>query len=225
MTPLAFRGLRRLSVRILILGTLLFICAGTLRYWHAWVYLSLFYSLSALVILDLSRRDPELLRRRLRAGPRAERRPSQRRILLGLVLGFLSMLVIPAIDFRLGGPSVPMAGVVAGDVLFVIGIGFTARVYRENSFTSATIEIAAGQRLVDTGPYAIVRHPMYASGLFFLLGTPPALGSYWGLLGLALALPFLVWRLLDEEKMLAPELPGYAEYQARVRFRLVPGLW
>jgi protein-S-isoprenylcysteine O-methyltransferase Ste14 len=116
-------------------------------------------------------------------------------------------------------------GVVIGDVLFAVGFGCIGRVYRENTYTSATIEIAAGQRVIDTGPYAVVRHPMYASALLYLIGTPLALGSDWGFLGLAFMLPFLVWRLLDEELLLARELPGYTAYQARVHYRLIPGLW
>jgi protein-S-isoprenylcysteine O-methyltransferase Ste14 len=114
---------------------------------------------------------------------------------------------------------------VLGDALFVLGFGFIDRVYRENTFTSATIEVSEGQRVIATGPYAVVRHPMYASAMLYLLGTPLALGSYWGLLGLALMIPFLLWRLLDEERSLARELPGYTDYQARVRYRLVPLLW
>jgi len=115
--------------------------------------------------------------------------------------------------------------IVIGDVLFAVGFGFVGRVYRENTYTSATIEVTAGQRVIDTGPYAVVRHPMYASALLYLVGTPLALGSYRGFLGLAFMLPFLVWRLLDEERLLTRELPGYAAYKARVRYRLIPGLW
>jgi len=98
-------------------------------------------------------------------------------------------------------------------------------VYRENTFSSATIEVIEGQQLVSTGPYAIVRHPMYASAFLYLIGTPLALGSYWGLLPIAAMMPFLIWRLLDEERLLAAELPGYSDYQKKVRFRLVPGIW
>jgi protein-S-isoprenylcysteine O-methyltransferase Ste14 len=135
------------------------------------------------------------------------------------------LLVVPALDFRHGWSSVPMIGVVIGNVLFVVGFGFIGRVYRENTYTSATIEVTAGQRVIDTGPYAVVRHPMYASALLYLIGTPLALGSYWGFLGLGFMLPFLVWRLLDEETLLVRELPGYAAYQVRVRYRLIPGVW
>lgn len=207
------------------MGALLFGCAGTPRYWHAWVYLFLFFALSAVITVDLLRRDPALLQRRMKGGPTAERRPLQRLIMVGASLGFVALLVVPALDFRNGWSSVPVACVVLGDVLFAVGFGFIGRVYRENTFTSATVEIAAGQRVIDTGPYALVRHPMYASALLYLVGTPLALGSYWGFVALAFMLPFLVWRLIDEERLLARELPGYSAYQARVRYRLIPGLW
>jgi protein-S-isoprenylcysteine O-methyltransferase Ste14 len=161
----------------------------------------------------------------MKGGPTAEGRPLQRVIMLGASLGFVSLLVVPALDFRHRWSSVPVTGVAIGDLLFAIGFGFIGRVYRENTYSSATVEVTADQQVIDTGPYAVVRHPMYASASLYLIGTPLALGSYWGFLGLAFMLPFLVWRLLDEERLLARELPGYAAYQARVRYRLIPGLW
>jgi protein-S-isoprenylcysteine O-methyltransferase Ste14 len=114
---------------------------------------------------------------------------------------------------------------VAGDALVAIGFYLIALVYRENTFTSATIEVAENQRLISTGPYAIVRHPMYASASLYLLGTPLALGSRWGLIPIFVMMPFLIWRLLDEESLLARSLPGYTAYQQRVRRRLVPFVW
>jgi len=204
---------------------LIFVPAGTLHYWQGWAYLVLFCGLSALITLDVMRRDPALLERRLRGGPMAETRPLQRLIMLGASIGFIGLLVVPALDVRFGWSRVPVPIVVLGDVLFVLGFGFIGRVYRENSYTSATIELAEGQRVISTGPYAVVRHPMYASALVYLAGTPLALGSWWGLLALGFIAPFLVWRLLDEERLLAHDLPGYTSYQARVRYRLVPGVW
>ena len=106
-----------------------------------------------------------------------------------------------------------------------IGFYFIFLVYRENIFTSATIEVSVDQKVVATGPYTFVRHPMYASASLYLLGTPLALDSYWGLLAFAVMLPFLIWRLCDEEKILAENLPGYGEYQQRGRYRLVPMIW
>ena len=225
MATLKVRAWLSLAALMTVLGLLLFIAGGTIRYWQAWVYLSLFCALSAVITLDLLRRDPALLERRMRGGPTAERRPLQRILMLGASVGFVALLVVPALDYRFGWSVVPHWGVFLGDVLFVIGFGLVGRVYRENSYTSATIEVAQGQRVISTGPYAIVRHPMYASASLYLIGTPLALGSYWGLLVLAGMLPLLVWRLRDEERLLAAELPGYTAYQKRVRYRLVPRVW
>ena len=185
VASLAVRAWLSLAVLAAIVGALLFACAGTLLYWQAWLYLTLFIGLSAGLTENLLQRDPALLERRMKGGPTAEKRPVQRLIMAGASLGFVSLLVIPALDFRFGWSSVPVTGVVFGDVLFAVGFGFIGRVYRENTYTSATIEIAAGQRVIDTGPYAVVRHPMYSSALLYLFGTPLALGSYWGFLGLA----------------------------------------
>jgi protein-S-isoprenylcysteine O-methyltransferase Ste14 len=132
---------------------------------------------------------------------------------------------VPAFDRRIGWSSIPACGVLAGDALVVIGFYFIFLVYRENTFTAATIQVVAEQTVVSTGPYAIVRHPMYASGLLYLLGTPIALGSYWGLIPFVCLVPFLIWRLFDEEQLLCETLPGYREYQQKVRHRLLPGIW
>ena len=225
MRGLNARAWLSLAVLALIMGLLLFASAGTLRYWQGWIYLSLFVGMSAAITLDLIRRDPALLARRLKGGPMAERRPLQRCIMSGASLGFVGLLVLPALDFRFKWANVPAGAVLLGDVLFALGFGFIGRVYRENSFTSATIQVAEGQRLISTGPYAIVRHPMYASALVYLIGTPLALGSYWGLLAVAFMVPFLIWRLIDEERLLARDLPGYTDYQRRVRYRLLPYVW
>ena len=216
-----------LALAVLGLGTplLLFVPAGSLHYWQAWVYLSVFIGASILTTLDLMTRDPALLKRRMRGGPTAEREPTQRLIMLFTSLGFIALLVVPALDYRFGWSAVPLYAVLAGNLLVAVGFYFIALVYRENTFASATIEVATGQKVVSTGPYAIVRHPMYASALLYLLGTPLALGSYWGFLALVVMMPFLIWRLLDEEQLLARDLRGYVEYQTRVLYRLVPFVW
>jgi protein-S-isoprenylcysteine O-methyltransferase Ste14 len=214
-----------LAVLAIVLGLLLFVPAGTIHYWQAWVYLSVFIGASVLTTLYLVKHDPALLERRLRGGPAAERRPAQRLIMWGTSAGFIALLVVPALDFRFGWSAVPPGVVVAGDILVVTGFCLIARVYRENTFAAATVDVAEGQTVISTGPYAIVRHPMYASASLYLIGTPLALGSYWGLVVFAAMVPFLVWRLLDEERLLAKDLPGYTDYQRRVRYRLVPFVW
>jgi len=214
-----------LAILGVVMGLLLFVPAGTVNYWQGWVYLAIFMGGSALTTLYLMRRDPELLERRMRGGPTAEKRPAQKLIMLCTSIGFLALLVVSAFDHRFGWSAVPVGAVVAGDVLVALGFFLIALVYRENTFTSATIEVAENQKVISTGPYAIVRHPMYASGSLYLLGTPLALGSYWGFVPIAAMMPFLIWRLMDEERFLAKNLPGYTEYQKRVRYRLVPFVW
>jgi len=218
----AWFGIAALAVAT---SLLLFVPAGTLRYWQAWAYLATFTVVSLLTTVYLMRSDPELLERRLRGGPTAEKRPAQKLIMLATSIGFIALLVVPALDHRFGWSAVPLGGVVLGNILVVVGFYLIYLVYRENTFTSATIELTAGQRVISTGPYAIVRHPMYASATLYLLGTPLALGSYWGFVPLGAILPFLIWRLFDEERFLAKNLRGYTEYQERVRHRLVPFVW
>lgn len=211
-----------LVVLALAMGLLLFVSAGSLFYWHAWAYLVIFFSASALTTRYLIKNDPALLSRRLRGGPTAEKEPTQKIIMLFTLIGFICLLVVPAFDFRFGWSTVPPWLVVVADILVAIGFYFILLVYKANTFTSATIELAEGQKVISTGPYAVVRHPMYASALLFLFGTPMALGSYWGLLALAATMPFLIWRLLDEERFLAEKLPGYREYMSPVKSRLIP---
>jgi protein-S-isoprenylcysteine O-methyltransferase Ste14 len=214
-----------LAALAVVMGLLLFVPAGTIHYWQAWVYLSIFTGASVLTTLYLMRKDPALLERRMGGGPTAEKRPTQKFIMLCTSIGFIALLVVPAFDHRFGWSNVPLCVLLVGDLLVAVGFALIVRVYRENTFSSATIEVIEGQQIISTGPYAIVRHPMYASAFLYLIGTPLALGSYWGLLPIAAMMPFLIWRLFDEERLLAAELPGYSDYQKKVRFRLVPGIW
>lgn len=214
-----------LSCLAVATGLLLFGAAGTVSYWQAWVYLSIFLGTSLLITLYLMKNDPALLRRRMRGGPIAEKRRTQKIIMLCMAIGFIALLVIPALDRRFGWSAMPLFGIIAGDVLVVTGFYLIFLVYRENTFTSATIEVAEGQKVISTGPYAVIRHPMYAGGLLYLAGTPLALGSFWGLLAFVAMVPFMIWRIYDEEDLLAKGLSGYAEYQKKVRYRLVPLIW
>ena len=225
MIHLAAKALLSVLLLVVVMGVILFVTAGTIQYWQAWVYLLIFTITSLLTTIYLIRNDPELLKRRMRGGPTAEKRASQRLIMFFTSLAFIGLLVVPALDRRFGWSTVPLYVVIAGDALVAIGFYFIFLVYRENTYTSATIEVAANQKVVHTGPYTLVRHPMYASALLYLLGTPLALGSYWGLLPFVAVIPLLIWRLIDEEKMLARELEGYRQYQQQVRCRLVPRVW
>lgn len=219
------RAWSALAVLTGVMALLLFVAAGTMRYWQAWVYLAIFVAASALTTLFLMRRDPALLERRMRGGPGAETRPTQRVIMLAASACYIGLFVVSALDRRYGWTNVPAILTAVSDLFVALGFYLIYLVYRENTFTSATVEIAVDQKVISTGPYGIVRHPMYASALLYLGGTPTALGSYWGLAAFVAMLPFLIWRLFDEEKMLAESLPGYREYRRRVRHRLIPGIW
>jgi len=225
MTSLRVKAWLALAMLAIVMGLLIFVPARTVRYWQAWVYLCVFFGASTLITLYLIRKDPALLQRRMSGGPTAEKRPAQKLIMLFTSIGFIGLLVVPAVDHHFGWSRVPLGVVLTGDVLVALGFYLISIVYRENTFTSATIEIAENQKVISTGPYAIVRHPMYASALLYLVGTPLALGSFWGLVPIVAMIPFLIWRLFDEERFLSRNLPGYAEYQRRVRHRLVPFVW
>jgi protein-S-isoprenylcysteine O-methyltransferase Ste14 len=207
------------------LAVAVFAPAWTLAYWQAWLYLAVFTTSCIAVTLYLMRHDPQLLERRIIAGPPAEKRASQRRIVALASVAFIAIPVVSALDHRFGWSSVPPAASFCGDALVAAGFAIIFLVFRENTFASAVIDVEVGQDVVSTGPYALVRHPMYAGGILLLLGEPPALGSWWGLLAVIPIAAALVWRLLDEERFLATNLHNYVEYCKHVRHRLVPRVW
>jgi protein-S-isoprenylcysteine O-methyltransferase Ste14 len=225
MSALDKKACGGLAILLLVMASLLFVPAGTLDYWQAWTFLATYFAASLAISLYLIRKDPALLARRMSGGPFAEKEPVQKLIMSGTSLGFIGLLVLSAIDHRLGWSDMSASLAIAGDVILVLGWLGIYVVFRENSFASATIESAADQRVISTGPYAWVRHPMYAAALVMLLGIPLALGSYWGVIIVVALVPLLIWRLTDEERFLAQNLPGYREYQGRVRYRLLPLIW
>jgi len=208
----------------LVMGLLLFLTAGTARYWQAWCCLVVVFAAWGLLTLYLMRNDPALLKRRSRGGATAEKETSQKIIMACTTIGFIALLVVPALDRRFNWSSVPVSIVIAADFLMAVGFYIIFLVFKENTFASSTIEIAADQRVISTGPYAVVRHPMYAGGLLYLLAMPLALGSWWGLLVVAAIAPVLAWRLLDEERFLSKNLVGYDVYCSKLRWRLIPGV-
>jgi len=209
----------------LAMALLVFIPAGTLRYWQGWLFLAVFFASGVSHTRYGMKKDPALLERRLAGGPMAERSSTQRTIMLFISLGFIGLLVVPALGWRLGEGALPLAVVMAGNALIIVGFFIVFRAFRENTFAAANVDIFPGQRVVSSGPYAVVRHPQYAGAFLYLLGMPLALGCWWGLFVFAAMVPFLIWRLLDEEKMLAKDLPGYADYRDRVHWRLIPGIY
>jgi protein-S-isoprenylcysteine O-methyltransferase Ste14 len=218
----AWTGLVGLGV---FMGAAIFGPAGTVHYRAAWAYLAIFFGASVLITLYLLTHDPALLARRLRAGPTAETDPRQQAIMLVASVGFLAVLVVPALNHRFQWSVLPLPFLLAGDLLTVLSFGMSFWVFRANTFAGATVKIAADQHVIATGPYAVVRHPMYAGGALLFLGTPLALGSGWGLVAFVVTLPALLARLSYEEQLLSQRLPGYREYCAQVRWRLIPGVY
>ena len=225
MTSLVARATAGTLFVLIAMGALLFLTAGTLSYWQAWVYLALFAASSSAIIAYLVRKDPALLERRIRGGATAEKATSQQIASTIASIGFIAIFAVSGLGQRFHWSTLPLTVTIAGNVLFLVGWAIVFFVFKENSFASATIEVASDQRVVSTGPYAIVRHPMYSGSLLYVLGTPLALGSWWGFLGVLLMMPAVVWRLLDEERFLVKNLPGYSEYEERVKYRLIPRAW
>lgn len=208
-----------------LLGVLLFLPAGTFHYWQAWVFIVVFMASVSVIGVYLSLNDPALLERRKNIGPAAEQSPAQKIIISIGILADLGLLVFCALDHRYGWSRMPGYVSVLGDGLVALGLFIDLLVFRENSYGASNIVVEEGQRVISTGPYALVRHPMYAGVLIMVLGVPLALGSWWGLAILALAGPVLAWRILDEERLLKKDLPGYGDYSGKVRYRLVPYVW
>ena len=218
----AFAGLLFLLV---VMAAAVFIAAWTVDYWQAWLFLAVFAVASLAITLYLMKEDPELLERRVRAGPVAEHERGQKIIQSLASVAFIATLVVPGIDHRLGWSTVPAWAVFAGDALVALGFLVVFFVFRENTFASATIGVEAGQRAISTGPYAFVRHPMYAGAILLFVGTPLLLGSWYGLIGAAIIMALFCVRITIEERTLRAELEGYTEYAAGVPYRLIPGVW
>jgi protein-S-isoprenylcysteine O-methyltransferase Ste14 len=206
-------------------GVLLFLPAGTFNYWQAWVFIAIFTLVTAVPSLYWALKRPEILRRRMNAGPTAETRPAQKIIVTGVYLWASAMFVVSALDHRFGWSQVPPAVVLVGAVLVAAGLGISMLVVQQNNYAAANITVEEGQEVVSTGLYGLVRHPMYFGALIMMIGTPLALDSYWGLVVLIPGLPILAYRILDEEKMLRRELAAYTDYTQKVHSRLVPYVW
>jgi len=210
---------------IVFFAALLFWPAGTLDYWQAWVFIAVFITATMVPSIYLAVKNPAALRRRMKAGPTAETRPVQRFAIVGTVVSVVAVLVLSALDHRFGWSQVPTAVIIIGLVLVAFGLVFAQLVVIQNNYAAATITVEAEQKVVSTGLYGVVRHPMYVGALIMMAGTPLALDSYWGLVAIIPGLAVLALRILDEENMLREELDGYREYLEKVHYRLVPYVW
>jgi protein-S-isoprenylcysteine O-methyltransferase Ste14 len=213
------------SLGIFAFGLMLFVPAGTVHYWQAWIFLAVFALTTWIPSVYLMRTKPAALQRRLRAGPLAETRTVQKIIIWVVFLSFATMIVFSAFDYRFGWSSVPVLVSVVGDVLVATGLGVAMLVVIQNSYAAAIVTVEAGQVLVSTGLYGLVRHPMYTGNVIMMIGVPLALGSYWGLVFVIPGLIVLILRIRDEENLLEQDLSGYRDYTQQVQYRLVPHVW
>lgn len=225
METLRTRALSGLAFLTVIIAVFLFLPAWTLDYWEAWVYLFVFSGSCTFVTLYFLRTDPELIKRRVKAGPTAEKEKTQKVIQAVANAAFILGILLPGLDHRLKWSHVPVYLVLVGDAFVLLGFVAVFLVFKENTFTSAIVEVVPEQKVISTGPYRLVRHPMYAGALVMFLFTPIALGSFWGVLGTLPLIVLVIFRLLDEERFLSEHLAGYKEYCSITRYRLIPFIW
>ena len=207
------------------LAVALFAPTGTLGFWQAWLYGVIFVVATSATGIYFLKHDPALVERRMAVGPTAEKEPAQKIIMTITSIGFFLLIIVPGFDYRWHWSAVPPWLVLAADGCIVASFVILFVVMKQNSYAAATIRVEADQPVISTGVYAVVRHPMYAGALPLLVFTPLALGSYWTMLVLIPLLPVLIWRLIDEERFLSRNLPGYDEYCGQTRYRLIPGVW
>lgn len=212
----------RFIMALVVLPLVFFLPAWTFNYWEAWVYIVILITPMFVLIQYMIKHRPELIIRRMQF---SEKEDNQKVIVKLAYIPFLMAFILPGFDQRFGWSNVPVWVVIIADVLVLLGYVITMMVFRENEYASRIVEVEEEQKVIDTGPYAIVRHPMYVGTLIFYVLTPLALGSYWAVIPATLIIPVLVARILDEERILSKGLPGYNEYKQKTRYCLIPGIW
>jgi protein-S-isoprenylcysteine O-methyltransferase Ste14 len=225
MNELTQRAAKSLVKFHLLLAVFLFGPAWSLRFWQGWVYWLVCTILVTEITRHFLKHDPRLIERRMAVGPRAEPEASQKRIQVITSVLCCALVIIPGLDFRRHWSHVPVPISLLADALVALGYLGIFYVFRENTFTAGVVRVEEGQTVISTGPYAYVRHPMYAAAMWQFLATPIALGSWWAFLAAVPLCGMLVIRLLDEERVLRTNLAGYTEYCQKVLHRLIPGVW
>lgn len=219
---LAISALIKFTVGLALVGLLLFLPAGTLSYANGWLFIGLLFLPMLLLGIVLLIRSPKLLEKRLGA---KEKENTQKGVVAASGLLFIAGFAVAGLDFRFGWSKMPLWVVIVASVVLLISYALYAEVMRENAYLSRTVEVREGQKVVDTGLYGIVRHPMYAVTVWLFLSIPVVLGSWWAFLCFLPYAPLIVIRIINEEKLLLAELEGYAEYKKRVKYRLLPLIW
>ena len=219
---LLVEALTKFTCGLLLVGLLIFLPAGTLRYTYGWYFIALLFAPMLAVGFLMLFKAPEFLKKRLDA---KEKQSTQKGVLAFAGLMFIAGFVVAGLDFRFGWSDMPTWVVIAASVLFLVAYALYAEVMRENAYLSRTIQVEEGQTVVDTGLYGIVRHPMYAVTILLFLMIPLVLGSWYALMAFAFYPAIIIVRLKDEEALLTKELPGYAAYKEKVKYRIIPFIW
>ena len=219
---LLLNGLTKLIFGIVFIGLLLFLPAWTFNYLGAWIFMGVLLIPVMIMGVVLFIKAPALLEKRLQ---NKEKEATQKGVIALSGLRFVGGFVLSALDFRFGWSYVPMWLTITAAVVFLVGYGMFAEVMRENAYLSRTVEVQEGQKVVSTGLYGVVRHPMYLATLLMFLPMPLILQSFWGLIPFAIYPVVIVIRIINEEKVLAEGLEGYSEYKTQVKYRLIPFIW
>jgi len=212
----------RLTLGVIAIGVLLFGSAGSLRYWNGWLFLVALFAPMTFALAYFFKKDRSLLEKRLRL---REKQTEQRTYVKLSVVWFLISFLVPGFDYRFGWSEVPIWLVVASVVVTIIGYALFMVVMAQNTFASRVVEIQQNQRVIETGLYSVVRHPMYMAAMIMYMAWPLVLGSYYALIPMLLLPALLVYRIKNEEEVLRAGLAGYTEYAEHVRYRLIPFVW
>ncbi len=227
LQPAALKALKRkIAIRItlllLLLGIFILLPAGTFHYWQAYVYFAVIFGPLIFVVHYFYKKDPKFLERRMRI---KEQETEQKKIVFSTAFFYVVGFILPGFDHRFGWSDVPAGIVLTADMLVLLSYIFIVYVFKVNRFASRVIEVEKDQTVISTGPYSVIRHPMYLGTIVMFLSTPVALGSYWAVIPFTVLPVSLAFRILNEEKVLSEQLPGYKEYCTKIRYRLIPFVW
>ena len=219
---LLINGIVKLLCGLLLVGLLIFLPAGSLAFANGWLFIGLLFVPMLILGVVLFIKAPQLLKKRLNA---KEKEATQKGVVGLSALVFVGGFIVSGLDFRFGWSNMPTSIVIIASVIFLLSYVMYAWVMKENAYLSRTIEVQENQKVVDTGLYSIVRHPMYAATILLFLAIPVVLGSWWGLVIFLLYPPIIAVRIINEEKVLTQQLSGYSEYKEKVKYRLIPFVW
>lgn len=215
-------ALAKFSLGLLMVGLLIFLPAGSLRYGYGWLFMGLLFVPMLMAGFVMLAKSPELLKRRLDA---REKQTAQKGVLALSGLMFIAGFVVAGLDHRFGWSKMPLWVVITASALFLLAYALYAEVLRENAYLSRTVKVEEGQTVVDTGLYGLVRHPMYMATILLFLAMPLVLGSWYALIAFGFYPVIIVVRLRAEEELLTRELTGYADYKQKVKYRIIPFIW